>query len=266
MADMYYKGHWYGADDREEFLDLIRVGESNVSGNIWEGGFLPPYTVAEAKEAYAMGLYHDRENGRTARKEISVYDAMLAEIMDNRNAEKARVRSRRRADRKYKLTPKMRKEQELMRKDSMYGYAWNLDCPKKRFHPESDPIKTRKYAEGDRIAREDWDKEKKNHADQMRKIRRMDDMVEGISEWLEEVEEWFMDDDICGWTYEDGLCAGAESRIEERRLYKDEIDGYMSESRKMYADEEYLRPVFDMGIRADLYLKSLRSPWNCEVI
>lgn len=121
MADMYYKGHWYGADDREEFLDLIRVGESNVSGNIWEGGFYPPYTVAEAKEAYAMGLYHDRENGRTARKEIALFDAIHAELIGERNAEKARVRNRRKADRKH--VAENWEQEKLNRKDRHIDYV-----------------------------------------------------------------------------------------------------------------------------------------------
>lgn len=117
-------------------------------------GFFDDRIVAESV------TFDGLSNGkRTTEKQASVYDAMMAEMIDERNAEKARVRNRRRSDRKHKLTPKMRKEQELMRKDRMYGYAWNLDCPKVRFAPDSEPIKTRKYAEGDRINREDWDTE-----------------------------------------------------------------------------------------------------------
>ena len=96
---------------------------------------------------------------RQARRECGYYDTLFTEIHGERNAEKAKVRNRRKADRKHKLTPKMRKEQELMRKDRMYGYCWNLDCPKVRFAPDSEPIKNRKYAEGDRINRNDWDAE-----------------------------------------------------------------------------------------------------------
>lgn len=204
---------------------------------------------------------------RNTEKQASLYDAMMAEIMGEHDGSKAKVRNRRRADRKYKMTPKMRKEQEEMRKDRMFGYYFNKNCPKVMFCPDSEPIKNRKYAECDRIARADWDTEKENHVEQMRKIHRLDDMADGIDEFLESVDEWFMDSDIADWTYEDGeLCYGAEDRIEERRLYKDEINGYMSESSRMYADEGYIRPVFDMGIRADLYLKPLRSPWDCEVI
>lgn len=96
---------------------------------------------------------------RTDAVMAEVYDAEFAELIGDHMAEKCRVRNRRKGDRKHKLTPEKRKEQELMRKDRMYGYAWNLDCPKKRFHPESDPIKTRKYAEGDRIIRADYQRE-----------------------------------------------------------------------------------------------------------
>lgn len=221
---------------------------------------MPEFRFGEKPVAESVTFDGISNGKRNTEKQASLYDAMLAEIYAERDGEKARVRNRRCADRKHKVLPEERKHREEMRKDRMFGYYYNENCPKVMFAPDSLPIKNRKYAEGDRIAREDWDKEKKNHAEQMRKIRRIDDMVEGISEWLEEVDDWFMDDDICRWMYEDGgLCDGAESRIEERRLYKDEIDGYMSESRKMYADEEYIRPVFDMGIRADLYLKSLAN-------
>lgn len=45
----------------------------------------------------------DREiMGRVAQAEISVFDAMMAEILGERNAEKCRVRNRRKADRKAK--------------------------------------------------------------------------------------------------------------------------------------------------------------------
>lgn len=96
-------------------------------------------------------------HGRVATAEISLFDAQMAEIYAERDGEKSKVRNRRRADRKHRLTPKMRKEQELMRKDRMYGYCWNLDCPKVRFAPDSEPINNRKYAEYDRIDRADWE-------------------------------------------------------------------------------------------------------------
>lgn len=204
---------------------------------------------------------------------VSVYDAMMAEIMDDRNAEKARVRNRRHADRKHPENKAERNKEKQNRMHRLYGlayedtkygktvYFWDKKEGQKKFPEyEAEIFRNLKERSAEQIARADWDTEKENHAEQMRKIRRMDDMVEGIDEFLESVDEWFMDSDIADWTYEDGeLCYGAEDRIEERRLYKDEIGGYMSESRRMYADEEYIRPVFDMGIRADLYLKSLRG-------
>lgn len=48
-----------------------------------------------------MGFNAETE-GRVARAEISVYDAMLAEILGEHIAEKCRVRNRRKADRKAK--------------------------------------------------------------------------------------------------------------------------------------------------------------------
>ena len=178
MADMYYKGHWYGADNREEFLNLIRVGESNVSGNIWEGGFLPPYTVAEAKEAYAMGLYHDRENGRTARKEISLYDAMMAEMIDERNAEKAKVRNRRKADRKHPENKAERKKEKQNRMHRLYGlayedtkygktvYFWGKKEGQKKFPEyEAEIFRNMKERSAEQIAWKDYEIELRNIAE-----------------------------------------------------------------------------------------------------
>lgn len=199
----------------------------------------------------------DRElSGRVAMAEIRSYDAETAELFAGHMAEKAKVRNRRRQDRKHKLTPKMRKEQEFMRKDHLYGYAWNLDCVKVRFAPDSEPIKTRKNAESGRIQESDWKLEQRNHEDAMRIIRRIDSIVEFVAESYEAVNDWFMDSDIRDWTYADGeLAYGAEDRIEDRLYYQVELDAYIAESRKLYADEAYYRAQVSFGIPARYYVR-----------
>ncbi len=89
--------------------------------------------------------------------QASLFDMIHAEIMGEHNAEKARVRNRRKADRKHKVLPEERKHREEMRKDRMFGYYYNENCPKVMFAPDSLPIKYRKDAESDRIARADWE-------------------------------------------------------------------------------------------------------------
>ena len=101
---------------------------------------------------------------------VSVYDAMLAEIYAEHDGEKARVRNRRRADRKHKLTPKMRKEQEWMRNmhicNRYIGWGWDL-------------LDNAKAESAEKIARADWELEQ----DEIAEDRDYAELEEEYREW-----------------------------------------------------------------------------------
>lgn len=101
--------------------------------------------------------------GRHAKAEYSSethgYDYLYAELCNEKDAEKSRVRNRRRADRKYKELPKERKYREEMRKDRLFGYCGNYDCPKVVGRPNSMMIADRKRINAESVMRSDWDAE-----------------------------------------------------------------------------------------------------------
>lgn len=140
------KERWSGTMARKELV----MSEHPYWRTILHDGGPGPMVVAVEETSYA------EINGRTAQKEISVFDAMMAEIMDDRNAEKARMRNRRRADRKYKLTPKMRKEQEHMRN-------WNVCMKMVNYGSWDDiPIVEGRVRSAEKYARADWETEQEN--------------------------------------------------------------------------------------------------------
>ena len=105
----------------------------------------------------------DAMPGRHAKAEFSPetggYDYLYAELCRDRNTEKAKVRNRRHADRKYKLTPKMRKEQEYMRN-------WNVCMKMVNFGTWNDiPIVEGRVRSAEQIAREDYEIELRNIAE-----------------------------------------------------------------------------------------------------
>ena len=120
----------------------------------------------------------------------------MAEMMDERNAEKARVRNRRKGDRKHKLTPKMRKEQEYMRNRNIcmkmvdFG-TWN-----------DIPIVEGRVRSADKIARADYQTELRNIAEDDERMK-----VEAeVREWerKQAVEQanrraWMMMQDWLEW-------------------------------------------------------------------
>ena len=66
---------------------------------------MPDFSVEISMEEYNRRIeqeHHWESNGRMARREISVFDAMLAEIYAEHDGNKAKVRNRRKADRKAK--------------------------------------------------------------------------------------------------------------------------------------------------------------------
>ena len=63
---------------------------------------MPELRLGEKPVAESVTFDGISNGNRTTAKQASLYDVMMAEIMDDRNAEKARVRNRRKADRKAK--------------------------------------------------------------------------------------------------------------------------------------------------------------------
>ena len=128
--------------------------------------------VRKSEPARSCGYSYDTrdaEPGRHAKAEFSPetsgYDYLYAELCRDHDAEKARVRNRRRADRKHKLTPKMRKEQEYMRN-------WNVCMKMVDFGKWDDiPIVEGRVRSAEKIDRADWKIEQVNiaeYAEQMK--------------------------------------------------------------------------------------------------
>ena len=116
---------------------------------------------------------------RTDAVQASLFDAIHAEILGERNAEKAKVRNRRRQNRNHPETPADRKRNKKNRQHRMYGveeqwakFRFNPNDPlwcrggwywydkregkKNPLNPEMDIIRNRKYADRERILREDF--------------------------------------------------------------------------------------------------------------
>jgi len=159
-------------------LTYAEIAECNA---LWDAvDIIPEIPVAESVTFDGIG------NGkRSDTVQSSVFDAMMAEILGEHIAEKCRVRNRRKADRKHKVLPKERKHREEMRKDRMFGYCYNENCPKVMFAPDSLPINYRKDAESDRIARADFDAEIHQHEDAMQEYADYCLMAEQHEERLE---------------------------------------------------------------------------------
>ena len=114
------------------------------------------FSIPEEPVAEPMPFMYEPKHGIDLSKR---FDAEMAEMMDERNTEKAKVRNRRHADRKYKLTPKMRKEQEYMRN-------WNVCMKMVNFGTWDDiPIVEGRVRSAEQIARKDYEIELRNIAE-----------------------------------------------------------------------------------------------------
>lgn len=161
--------------------------------------------------------------------ETGGYDYLYAELMRNHDAEKSHVRNRRRADRKHKMTPKMRKEQEWMRSDHRYMMLPNWGT--------WDDISMAEYRvrNAEKTARADWETEKSQHADAMAEYYDYVDFTE---------DHWNKFE--CAW--DAGCMSNAEywrSRANETQKIADAL----------YSGEEYYRRNKSFGVRADIYLR-----------
>ena len=118
-----------------------------------------------------MGFNAETE-GRVARAEISVYDAMLAEILGEHIAEKCRVRNRRKADRKHPENKAVRKKEKQNRLHRLYGlayedtkygktvYFWDKKEGQKKFPEyEAEIFRNLKERSAEKIARADWERD-----------------------------------------------------------------------------------------------------------
>ena len=128
--------------------------------------------IPETTMPSGMVCIADIGSGRALRK----YEQESAELIADHMAEKCKVRNRRRADRKHKLTPKMRKEQEELRNWNICGKYMNCGWTL---------INDAKYAEKEQFARADYEVEQRNHADSMAEYRDYCHMAEDHAERLE---------------------------------------------------------------------------------
>lgn len=151
------------------------------------------FSIPEEPVAEPMPFMYEPKHGIDLAKR---FDAEMAEMMDERNAEKARVRNRRKGDRKHKLTPKMRKEQEYMRNR-------NICMKMVDFGTWDDiPIVEGRVRSADKIARADYQTELRNIAEDDERMK-----VEAeVREWerKQAVEQanrraWMMMQDWLEW-------------------------------------------------------------------
>ena len=137
------------------------------------------FSIPEEPVAEPMPFMYEPKHGIDLAKR---FDAEMAEMMDERNAEKAHVRNRRRADRKHKLTPKMRKEQEYMRNR-------NICMKMVDFGTWDDiPIVEGRVRSADKIARADWELESAEIAEDEMIARFNAELEEFNRKWREEAE------------------------------------------------------------------------------
>lgn len=116
---------------------------------------------------------------RSTEVQASLFDCIHAELLGERDAEKAKVRNRRKNDRKYKLTPKMRKEQKYLRN-------WNVCMKMINFGTWDDiPIVEGRVQSAEKIARADFDAEIHQHEDAMQEYADYCLMAEQHEERLE---------------------------------------------------------------------------------
>ena len=126
---------------------------------------------------------------RNTEKQASLYDAMLAEIMDERNAEKAKVRNRRRANRKHNVLPKVRKQMR-------YDRGWNRYRSMPCYGYKNIGIAEYRMDNAESVARADWEIEQRDieiarlDAEIMAEYaewearREFEDMCRKLNEWL----------------------------------------------------------------------------------
>lgn len=183
------------------------------------------------------------------------YGYLYAELSREHESRKESVRNRRANNRKHPENKAERKKNKQSRMRKMYGteeqwaqFQFKADDPlwcrggwywydkregkKNPLNPEQDVIRNRKYADRERIIRSDWESEQENHAEQMQKIRNLDNFAEGLYEMAE------------------------EERLTDRDRMEiiAECNSACYESHRLWLDEEYYRKSQSWGIDARIYL------------
>ena len=127
-------------------------------------------------------IFHGISNGkRNTERQASLYDAMLAEIMDDRNAEKAKVRNRRKADRKHNVLPNVRKQ---MRYDRDWNRYLSMPC----YGCKNIGIAEYRMDNAESVARADWEIESAEIAEEEEWERFNRELEEFDRKWREQAE------------------------------------------------------------------------------
>ena len=113
--------------------------------------------------------------------ELSVYDAMLAEIMGEHDGEKARVRNRRRNDRKHNVLPKVRKQMR-------YDRGWNRYLSMPCYGCKNIGIAEYRMDNAETVARADWKLESAEIAEEEEWERFNRELEEFDRKWREDAE------------------------------------------------------------------------------
>ena len=118
-------------------------------------------------------------NGRTARKEIALFDAIHAEILGEKDAEKAKVRNRRRANRKHPENKQERMRKAHNRLERKYGYFSEDGGLVHRGFVTGELYADGKIRVAEQIARNDWELE---YAENEK--ARINAEIDALNEWL----------------------------------------------------------------------------------
>lgn len=151
--------------------------------------------------------------------QASLFDCIHAELIGEHDAEKAKVRNRRKNDRKYKLTPKMRKEQKEDRNiaicEKSIKWGWTL-------------VNDAKDAESERFARKDFNAELEAH--------------------MQMIEEYY---DAMRWVthYEDSAESFLDMEFNEYHTPADWIRHYKSELKQA----DYMREIAMDILKGEIY-------------
>ena len=143
----------------------------------------------------------DAEPGRHAKAEFSPetsgYDYLYAELCNERNAEKARVRDRRKADRKHPENKAERKKNEMRKIHRLYGCVWEdgfgwsweyKSGAKKVPEKEAEIFRNLKERSAEKVDLADWELESAEIAEDEMIARFNAELEEFDRKWREEAE------------------------------------------------------------------------------
>ena len=127
-------------------------------------------------------IFAGLSNGkRSDAVQASLFDAMMAEIMDERNAEKAKVRNRRRSNRKHNILPKVRKQ---MRDDRGWNRYLSMPC----YGCKNIGIAEYRIINAESADRADWELEEEENWIEKRDAEYRAAIEAEMKEWQEQLE------------------------------------------------------------------------------